>query len=619
MDHSLFFYMAGVPVLGLAAQWLAWRLRVPSILLLLLGGVGLGFFVKIDDLLLDIAGSDEPFLAAQILFPIVSLSVAVILFEGGLTLKFSELHESGKTVLRLVTLGALISWILTSFAASYLLGFDYRLAILLGAILVVTGPTVVAPMIRHIRPTRKVASIVKWEGIVVDPIGAVLAVLVFELMFHADHSDQRIMTALCLITLTAVVGLVFGALIGWLLTLVVQNFWIPDHLHGVLFLASALGSFALSNLIVEESGLVTVTVLGIFLANQKAVSLEHIVQFKENLGVILISCLFIVLGSRLDLSSLMDDGVWRLLFLAALILLIRPASVLLSSWKTEASFREQLLVGALAPRGIVAAAVASVFSLKIVADGHGSEEMLALAKQAEALVPVTFLVIIGTVMFYGLTSAPLARALQLADSNPQGMLIAGAESWIQKLAQVLEKAGVPVVLVDTNYRNVSEARMSGLRAYCASILSEDIEESADLSGIGRLLAMTGNDEVNVLATREYAHLFGKVNVYQLPPNNQSSGGRGSLKETKRARELFGGGLNQRRLSELVRQGHEMKATSLTPEYTLDDFRKTHGEEAKILFLIDSPQRVQISLAGETMRSDGKQTVIALIPPKTNSA
>jgi NhaP-type Na+/H+ or K+/H+ antiporter len=619
MDHSLFFYLAGVPVLGLVAQWLAWRLRVPSILLLLLGGVGLGFFVKIDDLLLNIADSEEPFLAAQILFPIVSLSVAVILFEGGLTLKFSELHESGKTVLRLVTLGALISWILTSLAASYLLGFDYRLAILLGAILVVTGPTVVAPMIRHIRPTRKVASIVKWEGIVVDPIGAVLAVLVFELLFHSSHSDQPVMTALSLITLTAVIGGVFGVAIGWMLTKVVAKFWIPDHLHGVLFLASALGSFALSNLIVEESGLVTVTVLGIFLANQKSVSLDHIVQFKENLGVILISCLFIILGSRLDLSSLLDDGIWRLLFLAALILVIRPASVLLSSWGTEASFREQLLVGALAPRGIVAAAVASVFALKIIADSHNSEDMVGLAEQAEALVPVTFLVIIGTVMFYGLTSAPLARALHLADSNPQGMLIAGAESWIQKLAHVLDKAGVPVVLVDTNYRNVSEARMNGLRAYCSSILSETIEESADLSGIGRLLAMTGNDEVNVLATSEYAHLFGKANVYQLPPNNESTGGRGSVKELKRARELFGGGLNQRRLSELVRQGHEMKATPLTDEYTLDDFRQTHGEEAKILFLIDSPQRVQISLVGETMRSDGKQTVIALIPPKPASA
>ena len=615
MDHSLFFYLTGVPVLGLAAQWLAWRLRVPSILLLLIGGVGLGFFVKIDDLLLNIANSDQPLMAAQILFPIVSLSVAVILFEGGLSLKFSELHESGSTVLRLVTLGALISWVLTSVAASFLLGLDYRLAILLGAILVVTGPTVVAPMIRHIRPTRIVASIVKWEGIVVDPIGAILAVLVFETMFHSSHSDQPIMTAACILVLTALIGGVFGTVIGWLLTLVVKKFWIPDHLHGVLFLASALGSFAISNFVIEESGLVTVTVLGIYLANKKAVSLDHIVQFKENLGVILISCLFIVLGSRLDLASLADNGAWRFLFLVVLIAVIRPASVLLGSWGTTTHIREKLLVSALAPRGIVAAAVASVFSLKIIADAHSSEDMLALATQADTLVPITFLVIVGTVTFYGLTSAPLARYLGLADSNPQGMLIAGAEDWIQKLAHVLEKAGVPVVLVDTNYRNVSEARMAGLRAYCSSILSENIEESADLSGVGRLLAMTGNDEVNVLATREYAHLFGKANVYQLTPNNQSSGVRGSVKETKRGRDLFGGGLNQRRLAELVRQGYEMKATKLTEAFTLDQFRMTHGNEAKILFLIDGPQKVQISLAGETMKSDGVQTLIALIPPK----
>jgi hypothetical protein len=277
-------------------------------------------------------------------------------------------------------------------------------------------------------------------------------------------------------------------------------------LHGVVFLAAAVGVFAASNVLQEESGLVTVTVLGIVLANQKAISIHHVVEFKEHLGVFLISCLFIVLGSRLDPQSLYVLGWNGVIFLAVLILLVRPASVYLAMLGTKLTWQERTFLAFLAPRGIVAAAVTSVFALKVATIVSPDSE---LALQAEMLVPITFLVIVGTVAIYGLLAAPLAKYLGLSDTNPQGVLFAGGDQWIRDMARMLQDEGVQVMLIDTNYANVAAARMDGLPAECASILSEEVREEFDLFGIGRLLAMPPNDEVNALAAREFAHAFGR--------------------------------------------------------------------------------------------------------------
>ncbi len=496
-EHAFFYYLAGVPLLGVAAQWLAWRLRLPSILLLLGIGVAIGGVVHPDELLAHLAGVDPhaSSLGSRVLFPIVSLSVAVILFEGGLTLRFHELKEAGSGVLRLVTIGALVSWALTAVAAVLLLDLDVRIAALVGAILVVTGPTVVAPMLRQIQPSRRIASAVKWEGIVIDPIGAVLAVLVFEFVFaSAEHAHFTAIAAMLFKTI--LIGGFLGLATAGLLVQSVKRYWVPDFLHGVVFLTAAMGVFALSNLLQEESGLVTVTVLGIALANQKGASIHHVLEFKEHLRVLLISCLFIVLGSRVDPLDVWDLGFGGAAFLAAMILVVRPASVFVATIRSALTYRERIFLAFLAPRGIVAAAVSSVFALKLAAWSGVEIESESLAKQADALVPITFLVIVGTVFVYGLFAAPLARRLKLADPNPQGILFAGAEPGIREIAKQVHAKGIPVLLVDTNYANVAAAKMAGLPAECVSILSEHLREELDLAGIGRLLAMTANDEVN---------------------------------------------------------------------------------------------------------------------------
>ena len=622
LDHQIFYYLALVPLLGMLAQLVAWWIRVPSILLLLGFGVMLGFWMNPDDILRDISGNDT--LGPKIVFPLVSLAVAVILFEGGLSLRFSELKEAvGGAVVRLCTIGVFISWVLGSLLAWWLLGIQFKLAVLLGAVLVVTGPTVVAPLLRYIRPNRKIGSVVKWEGIIIDPIGAILAVLVFEQLFphgHGHHVGEAAATTITAwvpllgILKTAAIGIGIGCISAYILTIVVQRYWLPDYLHGLAFLATALAMFALSNFLMEETGLVTVTVMGIFLANQKHLSIEHVVEFKENLGVFLISCLFIVLGSRLDLAVLGQVG-WRgALFVLLMIVIVRPVSIWLSMIKSGLNREEKIFLAFLAPRGIVAAAVVSVFALKILSTAEGDQKLI---EDAEVLVPATFMLIVGTVAIYGLGAAPLARWLGLADSKPQGILFGGAAAWIRDLAVILKDAGYAVQLVDTNYSNISSAKMAGLSAHCKSILSEYAQEEIDMAGIGRFLALTKNDAVNAMAVAEFSHFFGSQNVYRLPPGDVGKGARAKVGVVSKGRLLFADNWDEERLEEAYNHGFRPKLTRISAEFTFEDFKAKHGQEVIVILVIDKNGMIQINTTDVDLKPSADQSVIAMV--KTESA
>lgn len=614
-DRYLLLYLAAVPLLGITAQWLAWRFRVPSILLLLAFGIGLGYFVRPDQALANLTGS-SPAVGPRLLFPPVSLAVGIILFEGGLTLRFRDLKAGGRGLVRLVTIGAGVAWVGNAAAAWWLLEFDLRLASLLGAILVVTGPTVVGPLLRFIRPQRRVGSVAKWEGIVIDPVGAVLAVLVFEVQF-TPTGPATLASAMAILLKTCLIGGVFGLVTAGLLARSVQRYWIPDYLQGVAFLAAAGAVFALSNALQREAGLVTVTVLGIALANQREISIRHVNELAEHLVVLLISCLFIVLGSRLELGQLADLH-WRgVAFVAALILVVRPLTVFISLWGSELNRRERTFLACLAPRGIVAAAVSSVFGLgaaSLLASEGAPEPLIA---QAQLLAPVTFLVILGTVACYGLAAAPIARVLGLADANPQGVLLAGADPWVRDLGVAIKSCGCPVVLVDTNFRNVSEARMAGLTADCASILSEHVQEELDLSGIGRLVALTPNDEVNAMATRELAHLFGRANVYQLAPRNLDSSRRQSVPARLRGRLVFDRAVNRDQLAQRLAAGAKIKKTSLTDKFSWSDYRAKYGEASAVLFVVDPAGRLSVCSDETEPKAPPGATLIALVSPEAS--
>lgn len=601
----LLYYVALVPALGVAAQWIAWRLQLPGILLLLIFGIILGQFISPDDVIAGVTGGDAS-AGPRVLFPLVSLSVAVIMFEGSLTLRLGELREAGSAVLRLVTIGAVVTFVMTTLAAHWLLDFNWRVSLLIGSILVVTGPTVISPLLRHIRPTRRVSSTLKWEGIVIDPIGAVLAVLVFEELLLSPSLNP--MSATLSLGKTVLVGLALGAGGAAFLVQSIRRFWIPDYLQGILALAIALVTFCISNFLAEESGLITVTLLGIIVANQKQAVIEHLIEFKEHLRTLLIGCLFILLGSRIDPQALFDLGWPALGFVFFVIGVIRPASACASLAGTQLDWRERLFVCFLAPRGIVAAAVSSVFALKLEQLGEDSP----MAASATDLGSATFLVILCTVTFYGLFSGPLARVLGLAVPNPQGLLFAGADHWVRELAKVLHENGFRVLLVDTNYNKISAARMAGLPAECLNVLSDQARVDINLGGIGRMLAVTANDEVNSLAVQEFRQLFESSGVFQLPFKSHAAADSRSPASHLQARVLFGSNWTFTRIRETVAAGAVFKATKLTDSFTYSDFLKRYGDEAVLMFVINE-NTLQVNTVDQKLNPEPGSTVVSLVP------
>jgi len=466
------------------------------------------------------------------------------------------------------------------------LGLDLRLAALLGAILIVTGPTVVAPLLRLIKPSRKVSSILKWEGIVIDPVGAILAVLVFQVALHGGLHEAR-ETVLITTGKTLLVGVAFAYLIGKLIVYLLKKHWIPDYLESVFLLATVAGAFAASNFIQSESGLLTVTVLGIVMANQKDVPVKHILEFKEHLRVLIISLLFILLSGRIELHTLGEVAAKGGLFLLALIVIIRPASILISNlFSNRTTLKEQLFVSAVAPRGIVAAAVTSIFALEVEHAAHEGHLDPILAEQAHTLVPIVFIVIIGTVAIYGLLAVPLAKILGISKPNPQGVVFAGADAPTRMIAKALHNDGHQVLLLDTQYEKIADAKIEGLPAIRANILSEYAEEEIDFAGIGQLIAATPNDGVNSLATKEFSHLFGRVNVWQISPHDKDSHHQKAAASHMRGRLCYSQAPTFQDLERKVYQGHVIKKTTITEVFTLSDFHEIHGKEAPILFLND---------------------------------
>ena len=599
--HDPSVFLTGVIGLGMLAQWLAWRFRLPSILLLLAFGFSARYFFGIDP---------GRVIQDDLLFALVSLFVAIILFEGGLTLRLHEIEDSKGVVTRLVTIGVVVTWILAGVAGYFLLGMDWRVAALAGAILTVTGPTVVGPMLRHIRPSKNVAAVIKWEGIVVDPIGALLAVLVFEALFlignghHGDHeSGYAVVLFILGKTLLVGVGLAVGA--GLIMLQFLKRYWVPDYLHNFIFLAITVVVFTASNLLQHESGLVTVTVLGILIANQKSFPVNQVLEFKESLRDLLISTLFIVLSARIEASQIEALGWGGLAFVALLILVIRPLSVWASCLGSSLKWNEQTFIAALAPRGIVAAAVSTVFALKL--ETSVGEE---IPNGTDKLVPMTFLVIVGTVAVYGLLAPLLARRIGLSTPNPQGILFAGASEWVRNLAKVLQESGFRVQLVDTNYQNVAIARQAGIPSVCASVLSEFVEEEVDFSGIGRMLAVTPNDDLNRLAALEYGHHFGKANVYQLDPTD--GGRRDTSSPHVEGRFLFAAELSFKDIQNRTRNGAVIKKTRLTDEFTFDDFLRVHGENAVPMFGVTDNGILQVSTNERPLEPTPGLTLIALV-------
>ena len=595
--------LAGIVLLAVAAQWIGARFRVPSILLLLITGFLIGP-------VFDILKPDELF--GELLAPTVALAVGLILFEGGLSLRLREMAGQQRVLWLLVTVGVLITWAVAAGIVLLFTDLPTGIAILIGSILVVSGPTVVGPLLNQVRPSRSVASILKWESIFIDPVGALLAVLTFEVLLVDRALDPNIGEVVWEVVKFILAGGLVGVGLGILAIVALRRHWVPEHLLSLFGVSAALLAFVVADEFAAESGLLATTILGLVLANHRQVRTEQIVRFSEIIRVLLIGVLFIVLSARLDLDQLDLNLAAAIAIILGLVLVARPLAVVVATWRSKLDWRERVLVGAVAPRGIVAASIASVFALELQAEG---------VVGAEEITPLVFAVIVGTVVIYGLGMAPLARGLGLAQRHQEGALILGAGPVERAVGRALASAGVTVVVATTNRRDHYQARMEELRSFYGNLLDRDVALDLDLSGIGRLLALTPNDDVNTLASARFAETFGGAYVYQLHPAQLPAGIDSNPAADLGGRFLFSSELDHRRLSELLEAGGQIRRTTLSEEYTLEDFTAS-SEGATPLFIVRTGGRLSIILSGDSDPLAGAgdgDTIIALVPGNGDTA
>ncbi|MCC6136670.1 MAG: sodium:proton antiporter [Candidatus Contendobacter sp.] len=577
---------------GMGAQWLAWWLRLPAILPLLAVGLVAG----------PIAGWLTPDqLFGNLLFPMVSLGVAVILFEGALTLRFAKLRGQARMVRNLVSFGVLLNGLLIALAARLCMNLPWSLALLFGALVTVTGPTVVAPLLRSVRPQQELANILHWESILIDPIGALLAVLVFEFTVSEQYQHTILMFGVTVIT-----GALLGLAGAWLLATLMRRQWLPEYLHRVVSLALVLGVFTFANALAAESGLLAVTAMGIRLANTRDLVIEDILDFKETLTLLLISVLFIVLAARIDPHTFSGMGWGAVGVLLAILFIARPTAVWLAAIGSTLNWRQKAVLAWIAPRGIVAAAVSALFALQLERLGYS---------EARTLAALTFLVIVVTVTLQSLTARIVVQKLGMAAPPPRGVLIVGGNPVARAVAQALHEREIPVILADPLWRNVRAARMAGVPIYHGNVLSEHADTYLDLTGIGKLLALSLWPERNTLTGLYYRPLFGPDQIYTLRLDEErDDADRVRIVHSYRTARLFGEQVTLNRLQERLDQGHAIHATPLTTNFDFAAFRNKWGEQAILLFALDPKNLLRVFSTRETLQPGPGWILISLLPP-----
>lgn len=564
--------VAGIGIVGLLCQWLAWRLRLPAILFLLIAGIVVG----------PIAGVLHPQeLMGDLLFPLISLAVAVILFEGSLTLNFKEIRGVSHTVWSIVTFGALISWGLTSTATHYFMGLDWAMALLFGSLTVVTGPTVIVPLLRTVRPNTRLSNFLRWEGILIDPLGALFVVMIYEFLVSSSEAHSLHVLAMILM-----IGLIIGAVSGAFVAFALRRRMIPVYLQPFAVLSIVLGVFSLSNALESESGLLTVTVMGMWLANAKGVNIRHILHFKEHLTVLLISGLFILLAARIDPEDFTIFSWGALGLFVFMQLVSRPVSIFVTTIGSKLTFKDKLFLSWVAPRGIVAASISALFAIKLT-----NLEVSG----ASLLVPLTFMVIIGTVVLQSATARPIAVWLKVEEPAPKGFLIIGANDIARQLGQAIRKYDCRVVVTDSNWDYIRQARMMGLEYYYGNPNSSHADNYLNLIGIGHVVALTADKHFNAMSCMQFLSDFGETRVFCLHDKVKADPtDKHNVAQEYHGLPFLGGEVSYKKLASLMNQGGEIKHTKLSEAFTYQDYLLQHKDRYFLpLFLVNAKGRIKM--------------------------
>ena len=563
MDTHLSHVLVLVVGLGVLAQWLAWRYRVSAIVLLALSGLVAG------PLLGWVNPSED---IGELLRPIIGLCVAVILFEGGLSLRFHELKEASAGIKRLCSIGAVFAWVVGTLCAHVIGQLSWPVSLVFGAIIVVTGPTVIIPMLRQAGLNRRTASYLKWEGILNDPVGALLTVLVVQyFVFRGElESAEHVFVTMGWGIMAA---MVLGGAGAWFLGQTFKRSWAPDYLKAPLTLALVLVVYTVANMVQHEAGLLATTVMGVVLGNMDLPNMDSMRRFKEYITILLVSSVFVLLTADLQPEVLLHLDWHAGALVLSVLFIVRPMAVFMATAFTDMPWQDRLLVGWIAPRGIVAAAVAGVFGPVMVDAGY---------QEGELLVPLIFAVIFSTVILHGFTIRHLARWLGLA-SDPHGVLIVGASPWSTELARSLHKdLGVEVLLVDSSWHRLRDARLAGIKVLYGEVLSENVQHSLELNEIGCVLTATSNDAYNSLVCTQFSQELERDQVYQLPMYSDDNGGAKGLARPLVGVAAIGDNAQYEELWRCHFQSWKFFKTRITDSYVYEDFQRDCPTGAMII-------------------------------------
>jgi NhaP-type Na+/H+ or K+/H+ antiporter len=587
-----------VGVCGVGAQWLAWRLRLPAIVLMLavglLVGPGLGLLIPARDF-------------GALTGPLISLAVAVILFEGGLSLDLHRLGDARAGVKRLVLIGAPLGWLMSTLTLVYAAGLSWEAATVFGGIMIVTGPTVIAPLLRQARLARRPAQLLQWEAIVNDPIGALAAVLAFEVVLVL-HSGLGVTEAVLDLAIGIGFAAALGAAAGYFgIARAFRRGLVPEYMKVPVLFVTLLAVFAVSDAVLHESGLLAVTVMGLVIANADLPSMTELRRFKEHATVLLVSGVFILLAAGLDLAQVAQLDWRAAAFVGAVILLARPATVLLALLGTALPWRERAFIALTGPRGVVLVAVAGLFGQRLAEAGVADGARIG---------PLAFILVLSTVVLHGFTLGPMARRFGLAGTDAPGLLIVGGSRFTTDLAQTLAKADLPVLITDPNHAHLIRPRAAGLRTFYGDVLGEAAEDSIELLSFGTVLAATDNDAYNTLVATDLAPELGREAVWQIARQKEDRP-RHALPKQLGGRP-FGGGRTLAAFEDLLDQGWRFRLTRLTEEYRLDDWRAKRPGALAIL-RIDAKGALRFVSDTDTMKAEPGQRILALLPPEAQDA
>lgn len=621
LANMLPFKIALIGTLGIGAQWLAWRLQRPAIVLMSIAGLvfgpllgwllTMGFPPLVHDTL-DMFWLDPVNDFGDVYRPMIGIAVAIILFEGGLNLRFKDLGDSAHAVGRMVFVAAPIAWGLGTLAGRYIVGLPWDIAAMVGGLFVVTGPTVIMPLLRQAHLKSRPANILKWEGIVNDPLGALFAVGGYEFIrFSLQEANMGLVFGKLIFA--AALGTVVGIISGYGLAWAFRRGHIPEYLKAPVVLAWVLAIYVLANYLADETGLLAVTALGMTMANTKFASMVEMRRFKENIAIILVSGVFVILTATLTpdiLKAMVTD--WRIpAFVLAMMLFVRPIAVMLSTLMSGVSWRESLLVSLIAPRGVVAVAVAGLFAAELLTIGR-ADGVFQGAADGDMFVPLAFALVFSTVLFAGFSIGPLSKALGLAAGGGTGVLIVGANPWSLGLAKALKSMDIDVLVADTNWRRLRGARLEGHATFFGEVLSENADYGLDHSAFNHLIAATPNDAYNALVCVEFAPELGRHRVFQVAGQDKDESDADGIAFTSRGRTLSSRGRSFDALTRDWWGGWRFRATNISEEYSLNDLYQDRGEDMDLLLIKRADGLIDFIQPGQQNRIE-KGAVLSFCP------